>query len=214
MSASFTHHISYSWLPSLHLFNNVTPSQSTPPEIDEDPFAHFISPVVEEDDPFDNLAYSAGIVTVESEQLSKVAVWRARIAEKWAKYVARNREDLHWQYHDNKDRLYRTILVEPEPLSPGSSSPSIVVTDFDEGPVRGRALEILPQKEKKRPRRGRASRTLSGHRHSWREPSVDLFTVLEEKESPEQSRVELGRHQIADGDGRKSKEKTVGRARL
>jgi len=32
--------------------------------------------------------------------------------------------------------------------------------------------------------RGRVkTRTLSGHRHSWREPSVDLFTVAEEADN-------------------------------
>ena len=59
------------------------------------------------------------------------------------------------------------------------TTPRIVITE----PTRGRAQELVARKAQNR---RRYSRTLSGHRHSWREPSPDLWTVdeSEEEESP------------------------------
>jgi hypothetical protein len=72
------------------------------------------------------------------------------------------------------DRLYDTPSIMAQ-----ITSPRIVVTE----PIRGRAQELIVRKAQNR---RRYSRTLSGHRHSWREPSPDLFTVdeSEEEESP------------------------------
>ena len=62
------------------------------------------------------------------------------------------------------------------PQTIAHTSPRITVTE----PTRGRAQVLVQRKE--RNRRQRSSRTLSGHRHSWREPSPELFTVDESEE--------------------------------
>jgi len=76
----------------------------------------------------------------------------------------------------------RRLVDKPHAVSQlsGPPTPKIIVTE----PTRGRAQELV-SRSKGRGRR-RYSRTLSGHRHSWREPSPDLFTVMEteEAESP------------------------------
>ena len=152
--ASRSRHIRhYSWPPIFHLVVEAKKDKSLP-DIDEDPFAHFITPISEEDDPFDTV-FSAGIVHNETDYIPKVSRIYNKIACRWAKYVARHHADLHEQYHEEPvdDRPYKTVIHEP---------------------MRGR-----PDLRQKRPR---TSRTLSGHRHSWREPSVDIFTVMEETE--------------------------------
>ena len=68
------------------------------------------------------------------------------------------------------DRLNDTPHVVSQ-LSP----PRIRITE----PSRGRAQDLATRKQQNR---RRYSRTLSGHRHSWREPSPDLFTVDESEE--------------------------------
>ncbi|KAL9085887.1 MAG: hypothetical protein Q9165_007370 [Trypethelium subeluteriae] len=152
MSSHLRHHRHHSWPPLFHLVENK--KEEPLPDIDEDPFAHFITPINEEDDPFET-AFSAGILDAEADHISKASKICSKITSRWVKYVARHHESLHERYHQDalEEQRYKTVIVEP---------------------TRGR-----PDLRQKRPR---ASRTLSGHRHSWREPSVDIFTVMEEAE--------------------------------
>lgn len=68
---------------------------STLPEIseDEDPFSHFLSPVLDEETPFEGTNYTAGILPYESSSSSTLsgrdALFRARLEEKWETFVAR-----------------------------------------------------------------------------------------------------------------------------
>ncbi|KAI8938313.1 hypothetical protein NX059_005964 [Plenodomus lindquistii] len=155
----------YSFPPSLEASGH----EPSLPNIDDDPFAHFISDAV---DPYE-LSLSAGIV---DSPCTKSKKFQSTVANKWARYVKQSHSNLHSQYHTptileetdddteetfmqiNDDRLYET----PQILSQ----------------VRGRANDLAARKT----RRARHSRTLSGHRHSWREPSPDLFTVDESDE--------------------------------
>lgn len=74
------------------------------PDIDDDPFAHFLSPMNDEDNPFDDLAFSAGIIVsddsaTEDEDDVGGEGWeegkrdddrlRSKIARRWAKYIAK-----------------------------------------------------------------------------------------------------------------------------
>jgi len=155
------------------------------PDIDEDPFAHFITPINDDEDPYD-LSLSAGIM--DGPRASKATKFRSNVADKWTRYVKQNHMSLHTQYHTS------TIPEEDEESFMGldderlNDTPSIVtqispprITISE--PTRGRAQELVVRKAQNR---RRYSRTLSGHRHSWREPSPDLFTVdeSEEEETP------------------------------
>ncbi|KAF2493036.1 hypothetical protein BU16DRAFT_96340 [Lophium mytilinum] len=209
---SFINSRTYSWPPSpTHLSLSSladAPSKSTGlPDIDDDPFAHFLTPVNEEDDPFDALSLSAGIISTPEPTASKTTKFKSSVAQKWARYVARHHADLHEQYHptpeedpDNDDDdeafivdLDDARLVDTPRTRDLLSTPAITLSQ----PTRGRAQELLVPGHRRR--RGRASRTLSGHRHSWREPSPELFTVaeVEEAESPVRER----KRRIATDDG-------------
>jgi hypothetical protein len=174
---------SYSFPPCIDSVDFEHDKEQDLPDIDEDPFAHFITPINEDDDPYD-LSLSAGIITHDGPRTSKASKFKSNVAEKWARYVKHSHTQLHTQYHTptiheedeesfmglDDDRLNDTPTIMAQ-ISP----PRIVITE----PTRGRAQELVARKAQNR---RRYSRTLSGHRHSWREPSPDLFTVDESEE--------------------------------
>lgn len=99
------------WPPTLQLLpnsytNETVPSVKMPArkhysqslaDVDEDPFAHFLSPVLDEEEADDDKIYAAGIDSplTLSPRLSATkmshqrALFRARLEEKWEGYVAR-----------------------------------------------------------------------------------------------------------------------------
>jgi hypothetical protein len=176
---------SYSFPPCLDSLDFSSTAEADLPDIDEEPFAHFLTPVYEEDDPFDALSFSAGIVVPDGPRSSKASKFKSNVADKWARYVKSHHTHLHGQYHGTQpdedeesfmqledDRLNDTPHMVTQLTT---STPRITVTE----PTRGRAQELVSRKARSR---RRYSRTLSGHRHSWREPSPDLFTVDESEE--------------------------------
>ncbi|KAF2197362.1 hypothetical protein GQ43DRAFT_444328 [Delitschia confertaspora ATCC 74209] len=179
---------SYSFPPCINSFD-YSPEL---PDIDEDPFAHFLTPVTEEDDPYDGLSLSAGIIVTDGTRTSKASKFKSTVAQKWARYVQHNHSNLHGMYHapsvpkieeEDEDeesfmQLDDTRLLDtPYILSQLSGPPSPRSANE---PTRGRAQELLSPQKRGRPR---SSRTLSGRRHSWREPSPDIFTVMEAEEA-------------------------------
>ncbi|KAF1915854.1 hypothetical protein BDU57DRAFT_208717 [Ampelomyces quisqualis] len=153
------------------------------PDIDEDPFAHFITPINEEDDPYD-LSLSAGIIVPDGLRATKASKFKSNVADKWARYVQHSHTQLHTRYHTP------TILEEDEESFMGLDDARLndtlnIVTQISPPRIptsqlsRGRAQELVARKAQNR---RRYSRTFSGHRHSWREPSPDLFTVDESEE--------------------------------
>jgi len=170
----------YSWPPAVQTLS-ISSDDDNLPDIDEDPFAHFLTPINEEDDPYDALSFSAGIILTDSPPSSKASKFKATVAKKWARYVARHHEQLHERYHEETPDDDEDFIMELDDarLIEIPHSRSILSQDKPE-PTRGRAQELLSPSVRRR--RGRASRTLSGHRHSWREPSPDLFTVMETEE--------------------------------
>ncbi|KAF2179368.1 hypothetical protein K469DRAFT_504937, partial [Zopfia rhizophila CBS 207.26] len=190
MPSFLRHSRSYSYPPCIDSVEFATRSEADLPDIDEDPFAHFLTPVLEEDDPYDALSMSAGIIVPDGLRTSKSSKFKSTVADKWARYVKHNHAELHNRYHDSRAdedeesfmQLDDERLIDtPHAVSQlsGPPTPKIVITE----PIRGRAQELVSRKGRSH---RRYSRTLSGHRHSWREPSPDLFTVeeAEEAESP------------------------------
>ena len=183
-----TPHRSYSFPPWVETIEEEQSSASDLPDIDEDPFAHFITPVNEEDDPWE-LSLSAGIVVPDGPRTTKSSKFKSNVADKWARYVKQDQAQLYSQYHahtiQEEDDEESFMSLDDDRLNDTPSivtqitPPRITITE----PTRGRAQELVARKAQNR---RRMSRTLSGHRHSWREPSPELFTVdeSEEEEGP------------------------------
>jgi hypothetical protein len=176
---------SYSFPPCIDGIEFPSSNEADLPPIDEEPFAHFLTPVYEEDDPYDPLSLSAGIVVPDGPRRSKASKFKSNVADKWARYVKSNHTELHGQYHSAQvdDEEESFMQLEDDRLNDTphmvtqltTNTPRISIIE----PTRGRAQELLSRKARSR---RRYSRTLSGHRHSWREPSPDLFTVDESEE--------------------------------
>jgi hypothetical protein len=222
MPSFIRHSRSYSFPPCIDSVDFAPPSEANLPDIDEDPFAHFLTPVNEEDDPYDGLSLSAGITIPDGPRTSKASKFRSTVSDKWARYVKNNHAQLHLRYHEaepaeddesfmqlDDDRLLDTLHVVSQLRGPPSPPPPrIVVTE----PTRGRAQELVSRKTRSRHRH---SRTLSGHRHSWREPSPDLFTVDESEEEGSPTLRRTKTNKAKDGaERRRSKFEMAEKSRL
>ena len=196
-------HRCYSWPPCLHTMA-AHPLRSHPQDdlsdIDDDPFSHFLAPVTSEDDPEDAMSFSAGILPSTSSSRSLTDRFRRDVKKKWVRYIARHHEALHQQQLDEhrsvqqlEEALYFEDDIDNEAdddddddeglcmrSTSRETSPSRTASTNE--PTRGRAQEIVSAGHLK-PGRRRTSRTLSGKRHSWREPSADIFTVIEDDEA-------------------------------
>jgi hypothetical protein len=191
---------SYSYPP--HIDSIDTDYENGLPDIDEDPFAHFITPINEDEDPYD-MSLSAGIMVLDGPRMIKASKFKSNVADKWARYVNHSQTQSHTQSHaptifeedeeEEEEEEEESFMglddarlnERPSPVR-HVTPPRITITE----PTRGRAQELVARKAQNN--RRRYSRTLSGsgHRHSWREPSPDLFTVdeSEEDELPVQRR--------------------------
>jgi hypothetical protein len=186
------------------------------PDIDDEPFAHFLTPVSEEDNPYDSSSFNAGIVAHDYPRTIKASKFKSNVSDKWARYVKQNHTQLHSRYHNatipeedeesfmglDDERLNDTLHTVTQ-----ITTPRITVLE----PTRGRAQELVDRKERNR---RRYSRTLSGHRHSWREPSPELFDI-DESEEEESVAVRRAKMQKAkDGaERRRSSTRSKSRAR-
>lgn len=175
----------YSYPPHVDDFDfGSSPHADNLPDIDEEPFAHFISPIQDEDDPWDPLSFSAGIVAHDGPQTSKASKFKSNVADKWTRYVKTNHTQLHSRYHapipedDEEEEEESFMSLNDDRLNDTYQVHSQIRMSTAE-PTRGRAQELVTRKARAR---RRYPRTLSGHRHSWREPSPDLFTVDESEE--------------------------------
>jgi len=202
---------------------------------DDDPFSHFLSPVLEEEDTFDESSYSAGIATYESQSdAKKDYFFRARLEEKWETYVAR-RLLKHSTSTKSRPGSMPAPLPPPFPQSftpPEDAMPDLIdsdfsnpsspelgvmqwglpittTSDFDDAFIvndsdsdadmiedldgwegdrrRSSGCDLSVDSPTRRPRLN-SLRTLSGKRHSWREPAWELYTLEEENEEEEEKR--------------------------
>ncbi|KAE9962102.1 hypothetical protein BLS_000821 [Venturia inaequalis] len=159
------HNRNHSFPPCLQFIQRPSSKTLSPPrpDINDAPWAHFLSEVDDDDDPSDFLDYTAGIIaTSDASSKKKSTKFRPSDSKKWDKQVVnfhhgtyQRREEEHGFVENRNDPW--SHIVEHDVMA--ASSP----------------IDISRQA---RPRV--RSRTRSGHRHSWREPSVDIFTVEEE----------------------------------
>jgi hypothetical protein len=158
--------------------------------IDDDPWSYFITPASDSDFIYDadaeQVSWNAGIATPPRRNVRKGHgyVFKQGLAERWDSFVVKRQEMVRNPPHqyvdnemdsDNDNEAYiwpNTIEAElldrtPSP-DPQHRRPTSLTDTYD------------PYRERRERRaRKKYTRTLSGHRHSWREPSPDIFTVSE-----------------------------------
>lgn len=163
------HHRNHSFPPCLHFVQRTSSKTLSPPrpDINDAPWAHFLSPVVDDDDddPSDFLDFTAGIIaSSDAASKKKSTKFRPSSAKKWDKQVV----NFHHGTYQRRDDDHGFVENRNDPWS------HFVEQDVM---VASHPIDISRQA---RPRKRSRTRTPSGHRHSWREPSVDIFTVEEE----------------------------------
>lgn len=184
--------------------SSLSPRRQLLPDIDDDPFAHFLSPMTDEDNPFDNLAFSAGIIVTDAggEADEKKDRLKNKLARRWAKYVAK--------YHGT-GRLERVAEEEQEEAAVERKSSEGVDEGYMSADAENNSTPVQVRKPRRpgpeplspyrtvvrEPTRGRAQDLVDGRmrkkrkfRHSWRAPDQDLFTVVEEGEGAVDSEIE------------------------
>jgi hypothetical protein len=111
--------------------NNKSSSPPVMDDIDEDPFSHFLSPVLDEDDPFDGLDYNAGIDSPFDEEVEqKRTTFRVRLEEKWGNFLSARRtpspqkpQQTPPRTPPSEDQLPELIIDDLEGFGSPSSSP-------------------------------------------------------------------------------------------
>jgi len=175
-------HRPFSFPPWVELPEPEASPTSDLPDIDDDPFSHFISPISAAEDPYE-LSLSAGIVH-DGPRISKTSKFRSNVAKKWARYVQHNQSNTDGRYRtsipkdDEEEETFMGLDDDRLNDTPHMLSQLSPPRKSTGDPGRGRAQDLMARKTNNR---RRLSRT-SGHRHSWRAPSPDLFTVDESEE--------------------------------
>jgi len=161
-------HRNHSFPPCFRFTQNNSARHLSPPlpSIDDEPWAHFI----EDDNSTDYLDFSAGILTSSEASKKKPSKFRPSNSKKWGKQVV----NFHHGTFPRTVESHGFVENRHDPWSHVVEYDIKTSTDIEERDAQVVQLRL----------RGRSkTRTLSGHRHSWREPSVDLFTVDEEAEN-------------------------------
>lgn len=169
--------------PSMSKAKAQTIVQQSDGDMDEDPFSHFLSPVLDDEDPFDDDEFTAGITPYEDEIETKRTNFRTRIGERWETFMARPKQ--RPRTPPDEDQMPDLETDDLDALrSPQGSPPDMTMLDeeldgWEADRARQRRTFGFPLL---RPRL-KTSRTLSGRKHSWAEPSADLWTVDEDDEN-------------------------------
>jgi len=168
MSRLGQHNRNHSFPPCLRFTQRSSSKHLSPPtpDINEAPWAHFLSPVDDDDDPSDFLNFTAGIIaTSDASAKKKPSKFRPSNSKKWDHRVVNFH---HGTYH-RRDEDHGFVENRQDPWSHIVEQDVMAASHPSDG-----SREARPRG------RSKTRQTLSGHRHSWREPSVDLFTVEEE----------------------------------
>lgn len=155
-------------------------------DIDEDPFSHFLSPILDDEDPFDDDEFSAGISSAEDEPEPERNTFRTRIGERWDSLVSHPKlQRQRPRTPPNEDQLPELMnddvefMTSPQGSPPNLTSMEEELDGWEADRARQRRTFGYPLQRPKL----KTSRTLSGRKHSWTEPSANLWTVDEEAET-------------------------------
>jgi hypothetical protein len=151
------HHRNHSFPPSFRYVQKASKTLSTPlPDLDDEPWIHFL----EDEGYADYHHFDAGILVDSEVSKRKANKFRPASSNNSTRIVHQHhgsfiREESKHGYSKSRDSQY-TRNVDP-----------MIASDANN--------------DSRQPSQQRRSRsTLSGHRHSWQEPSNNLFTVTEE----------------------------------
>jgi len=192
------HHRRYTWPPSIQLID-VSAIRVPLPDIDEDPFAHFVSRLAEDEEQ-EHIVYSAGILSSDSIQMhaEKAFKFRASIAGRWRAFFSKYTAKIH-RRHEKKSMFRSSIqphtirtdqtlnrdFALPSVLSGGLSSNSNLSHS-----VRPTPLVIQNLSQPSRTREQERRRSSSMYHRSWHAPSSNLFPI---SEGPDEDSDELTR---------------------
>jgi hypothetical protein len=203
--ASLKHNRCYSWPPSLHLID-VSKIQTPLPDINEDPWAHFMDQASDCSDDTDDFLINAGIVPPAPKIMlvQRAAEFRDTMSKRWKAFYSKYLRRYHRcrqqdeikvisSYSEDSQNLMSTLpfklvdSIKSSPERPGLSAiqPSIPAP----------ALNIRPQTEltpkqvqliyraangsHRLPRRTPSDRI---ERRSWTSPAVWLYSITEQSE--------------------------------
>ncbi|KAI5208139.1 hypothetical protein E4T39_01546 [Aureobasidium subglaciale] len=104
-----------------------SPSPPATDDIDQDPFSHFLSPVLDEDDPFDGLDYNAGIDSPFEEEVEQK---RTKFRVMWGNFLSSRRspsppksQQAPPRTPPSEDQLPELVIDDLEGFGSPSSSP-------------------------------------------------------------------------------------------
>jgi hypothetical protein len=195
------HHRRYTWPPSLHLID-VTNIRIPLPDIDEDPFAHFVSPTSpDDDDQDDHVVYTAGILQTDpiSMQSEKAFKFRTSISRRWKAFFSKYRAKIHSRRENSAKADSKGLFnsrtttqtyqswsrrISPSPSLPANTPHSQVIWNPDEPDA--------SSDHSQRPHRTTGSKVKRHRmppyeRRSWHAPSVGIFTILEGSDEDDES---------------------------
>lgn len=169
-------HRNHSFPPSFRFTQKTASETLAPPEpeIHDKPWAHFLSPTLTCDDAEDFIDFTAGIITSPKPTKRKHSKFRPSNANKWNHKVI----NYHHGTFQRPEEQHEFVENRSDPWS------HVVENDLKT------PAEPTEQANQVCSRGRSKTRTMSAHRHSWREPSADLFTVEEEvlnDHSPDES---------------------------
>lgn len=170
-------------------------------DIDEDPFSHFLSPVLDDEDPFNDDDFSAGINAFDEDEIeSKRTNFRARIGEKWDSLIKQRQRPRTPPHEDQVPDLETDDNTDSSTTrSPRGGSPAdlnIFEAELDGWEAdRARHRRSMFGSPLQRPKL-KTSRTLSGRKHAWAEPSPALWNIDEDDETETGRPLRRGRGQL------------------
>lgn len=178
------HHRRYTWPPCEHLID-VSKIQVPLPEIDEDPFSHFLAKEEPTDDD-EYVVYTAGILPTEQcveppTHAEKAFRFRTSISRRWKKFWDRYRAKLHSRRSTEAARHIKAPEVEEEksPSIPHRTS-SRNYHRLSEPSQLSRPDPTPVQREYSRPATGhRRQHSSPSPRRSWHAPSPVLYSITE-----------------------------------
>jgi len=178
------HYRRYTWPPSIHLID-VSSIRVPLPDIDDDPFAHFVSRYAQDEDE-EHIVYSAGILPSDSFQMhaEKTCKFRASMAGRWKAFLSKYTAKLH-------RRQEKTLTTKSSTKIQATKPNQVVTMDFvvptitsmtstssTSKQTRPAPLAVQDPLQSSRTRQ-RMRRSRSLYQRSWHAPSDNLFSISE-----------------------------------
>jgi hypothetical protein len=197
------HYRRYTWPPSLRLID-VTNIRVPLPDIDEDPFAHFVTPMAAEDEQ-DNYIVTAGILPImdysaTTSEVEKAFKFRSSILKRWKSFFSKYRTKLHNRRSQSESQNSSNAAASPSQsarnVTQSSSHCGHTLTSqqrqqehmsfsprssVDPNSIRPASSPMQIQRLQLAHRGGSRRRSHS-HSRSWHAPTPELFTIDEKSD--------------------------------